>query len=530
MIRINNISLPLDYDDGDLIKYAAQALKISESSIKSAGLFKRSVDARKKNNVHFEAAIDIEVFKNEDRIARRSSKAKITEPYSYELKSSGKLEKRPVIIGCGPCGLFAGLILAQAGQEPLIIEQGKDVDRRTADVDVFRSRGLLDESSNIQFGEGGAGTFSDGKLNTGTKDKRIRKVLSEFTAHGAPEDIMYLAKPHIGTDILRNVVKNIRNDIISCGGEVIFDARLSDIEEKNGRICAVSYTAGNTVNRIETDNVILAIGHSARNTFEMLRSKGIAMQQKAFSMGVRIEHLQENINKQQYGDFYDHPRLKAADYKLAVHTKSGRGVYTFCMCPGGCVVAAASEKGRLVTNGMSEYARDMINANSAVLVGIDTDDFGSDDALAGIRLQRELEERAFSFGGENYHAPVQRVGEFLSRTSSAGFGSVIPSYRPGVEKTDLNRLLPGFMADSLREGLLLMDSRLKGFADEDAVLTAVESRSSSPVRILRNEKMQSVSMEGLYPCGEGAGYAGGIMSAAVDGIKAAEMILEMTQK
>ncbi len=525
MIRLNNVSLPLDYEDKPLSFYAAKALKVRSSDIKSASLYKRSVDARKKNNVHFEAALDVVLYSGEEKAVSKNSNARLTKPYSYKLPVCKKLMKRPVIVGTGPCGLFAGLILAQAGQKPILLERGRDVDSRTKDIDAFWSGGELDTVSNVQFGEGGAGTFSDGKLNTGTKDERIRKVLEEFASHGAPEDILYLAKPHIGTDKLRVTVRNIRNEIIDLGGNVIFEAQFCGFDKKDGKLSAIRYIKAENEHIIETDHAVLAIGHSARDTFSMLQEKGIFMQQKAFSMGVRIEHLQKSIDIRQYGSFAGHKALKAADYKLAVHPENGRGVYTFCMCPGGTVVAAASEKNRLAVNGMSEYARNGTNANSAVLVSIGTEDFGSDDVLAGIKLQRTLEEKAFIAGGGNYHAPIQRVGDFLRGKATTELGSVIPSYRPGVEMTDLSAFLPSFMTDSLKQGLLLMDGRLKGFADSDAVLTAVESRSSSPVRILRDETMQSVSLRGLYPCGEGAGYAGGIMSAAVDGIKAAEAIL-----
>lgn len=525
MLRINGVSLPLDYDEDKLRKAAAKAVNISVSNIKRISLYKRSVDARKKNSVHFEATVDVELQSGEKKIADKSSKAAIVEEYSYDLPVSKPLAKRPVIIGCGPCGLFAALILAQAGQKPIILERGYDVDRRSADVSSFLSTRLLNTESNIQFGEGGAGTFSDGKLTTGTKDKRIRKVLTEFASHGAPEEILYLAKPHIGTDKLRNTIKSIRNNIISLGGEVIFGARLTDISCENDTVTAAVYEKDGEQHVIETDNIILAIGHSARDTFQMLVDKNIAMEQKPFAMGVRIEHLQEQISRQQYGSFYNSPYLTAADYKLAVHLKNGRGVFTFCMCPGGTVVAAASETGQLVTNGMSEFARDGVNANSALLVGVSSDDFGSQDILAGVRLQRKLEKDAFILGGQNYNAPVQRVCDFMNKQKTSTLGSVIPSYRPGYELTDLDLCLPSFITDSLREGLVQMDRRMNGFACADAVLTAVESRSSSPVRILRGESMDSLSLKGLYPCGEGAGYAGGIMSAAVDGIKAAEMIL-----
>ena len=530
MIRINDISLPLDYNENTIKKEAAKKLKINVSEIKYASLYKRSVDARKKNNVHFQATVDVKLNGKEKNIADKIRSAAIVDEYRYELPKSKPLAQRPVVVGSGPCGLFAALILAEAGQRPVLIERGRDVDSRTEDVNKFWNVGELDTTSNVQFGEGGAGTFSDGKLTTGTKDSRTRKVLLEFTENGAPEEILYLAKPHIGTDKLKITVKNIRNKIISLGGEVFFETKLTGFKTKDNAIVAVEVEHNNTKQIIPTDNVILAVGHSARDTFKMLDDSGIKMEQKAFSMGARIEHLQENINKQQYGDFWNSPYLSAADYKLAVHLKSGRGVYTFCMCPGGSVVAAASESGRLVTNGMSEFARDKTNANSALLVGINPEDFGSDDILAGVELQRKLESNAFKCGGENYHAPVQRVCDFMNKQKSNSIGSVVPGYKPGYELTSLDLCLPEYITDSMREGIQLMDNKLKGFSDGDAILTAVESRSSSPVRILRSENMQSVSLAGLYPCGEGAGFAGGIISAAVDGIKAAEMILFSTIK
>ena len=528
MIRLNDIALPLDYNEDTLKKEAAKKLKTSPDNIKYISLYRRSVDARKKGQLRFLASADIKLVQGEKRAVSVCRSASAVSEYKYIIPQSRRLEKRPVIIGSGPCGMFAALILAKAGQSPIIIERGQDADRRTADVESFNRTGILDTSSNIQFGEGGAGTFSDGKLNTGTKDSRIRQVLLEFTAHGAPEEILYLAKPHIGTDILRTVVKNIRKTIISLGGEYRFGAKLTDIVIKDGKITGAVLSQGGSTFTIDTDNIILAIGHSARDTFEMLHSKGVPMEQKPFAAGVRIEHLQESISRAQYGDVYRHPALGAADYKLAVHLPGGRGVYTFCMCPGGTVVAAASEEGRLVTNGMSEFARDKANANSALLVGINIDDFGSTDVLAGIALQRKLEENAFSLGGGGYKAPVQRVCDLMQRQASTSLGSVVPSYTRGYTLTSLDRCLPVFITDSLREGLILMDKRIEGFADSDAVLTAVESRSSSPVRIIRDDMMQSPFARGLYPCGEGAGYAGGITSAAVDGIKAAEIILMRT--
>ena len=525
MIRLKDVSLPLTYDEAALRKAAAKKLNIDRREIQSVSLYKRSIDARKKEQIHFLAAVDVQLFSDEVAIAARCQSAEMMEEYHYELPCGKKLPKRPVIVGSGPCGMFAALVLAQCGQEPIIIERGRQVDRRTADVESFRTTGILDTVSNIQFGEGGAGTFSDGKLNTGTKDARIRKVLLELAAHGAPQEILYLAKPHIGTDYLRTTVRNIRRTIETLGGTYYFETKLTGLIAKNGQLTGIETECHGSRNIIETDHVILAIGHSARDTFEMLHQYGIRMEQKPFAMGVRIEHLQVNIDRSQYGRFYQHPVLGAADYKLAVHLNNGRGVYTFCMCPGGTVVAAASEEGRLVTNGMSEFARNQVNANAALLVGINTADFGSEDVLAGVALQRQLEQQAFQTGGGGYRAPVQRVGDFLHRERSARLGEVLPSYQPGYTLTDLDQCLPLFMTDSLREGLLLMDRRLHGFAHPDAVLTAVESRSSSPVRILRDETMQSVSLKGLYPCGEGAGYAGGITSAAVDGLKAAERVV-----
>lgn len=528
MIRVNDISLPLDYSGNTLKKAAAKKLNVSTADIISVSLYKRSIDARKKHQIHFQATVDVCLSINEASPAAKCRSASLVREYKYELPKSKRLEKPPVIAGSGPCGLFAALILAYAGQNPIVIERGKDVDSRTADVELFHSTGALDITSNVQFGEGGAGTFSDGKLNTGTKDKRIRKVLLEFAENGAPQEILYLSKPHIGTDMLKTTVKNLRKKILSLGGEFMFETKLTGIRSNGGRLKSVQLEHSGDSFEVETDHLVLAIGHSARDTFEMLRQSGIYMEQKPFAMGVRIEHLQSMINRSQYGEMYESPYLPSADYKLAVHTHGGRGVYTFCMCPGGEVVAAASEEGRLVTNGMSEFARDKTNANSALLVGITTKDFGSGDILAGVRLQRRLEECAFELGGGNYNAPVQRVCDFMERQASFNAGSVIPSYRPGYNFTSLDRCLPEFMTDSLREGILLMDEKLSGFAYGDAILTAVESRSSSPVRILRDDTMQSVSVKGLYPCGEGAGYAGGIMSAAVDGIKAAERILELS--
>ena len=523
MYRISEISMKLDGTEEDLKREAAARLKVSPGQIRAFKLYKKSVDARKKNDVHFICTVDVDCGQNH---SPRDPKITEAEPYRYELPAGKPREIRPVVVGFGPAGLFAALILAQAGQRPIVFERGSAVERRKEQVALFWKTGELDTESNVQFGEGGAGTFSDGKLNTGTKDSRARKVLEEFVAAGAPQEILYLAKPHIGTDRLPGTVKNIRERIITLGGEMHFETCLQNILLKDGRVTGVevkprrgsSYT-------LEADRVILAVGHSARDTFEMLYSLKLPMEQKPFSVGARIEHPQELVSRSQYGSFAGHPALGAADYKLAVHLKNGRGVYTFCMCPGGQVVAAASEEGRLVTNGMSNFARNGRNANAALLVSVGPKDFGSGHPLAGVEFQRRLEEQAFQLGGGDFRSPVQRVEDFLKRVPSKKIGGCQPTYLPGVTPCSLDDCLPDFITDSMRQGILLMEHKLKGFSHPDALLTAVESRSSSPVRILRGDGMQSVAVEGLYPCGEGAGYAGGIISAAVDGIKCAEQVV-----
>ncbi|NLJ32055.1 MAG: hypothetical protein GX424_10725 [Clostridiales bacterium] len=524
MYRVSELRLPLDGTEEDLKRLAAEKLKIPVSEIRSCSLYRKSVDARKKDRVHFICTADVECGR-----VRLPKNAKImeAEPYRYEPPKVVKQDARPVVVGFGPAGLFAALILAQAGQNPIVFERGSAVEQRGEQVAQFWKTGSLNPQSNVQFGEGGAGTFSDGKLNTGTKDSRARKVLEEFAAAGAPREILYEAKPHIGTDRLPGTVRSLREQIRSLGGEVFFDTVLENLLIRDGRVAGVEVRPKDGLPyRVEARKVVLAIGHSARDTFEMLHALGVPMERKAFSVGARIEHPQALIDRAQYGGFAGHPALGAADYRLAVHLPDGRGVYTFCMCPGGSVVAAASEEGRLVTNGMSCFARDGVNANSALLVGVGPEDFGGDHPLAGAAFQRRLEEAAFRLGGGSYCAPVQRVEDFLHRRASAVIGSVKPTYRPGVTPCGLDGCLPGFIADSMRRGILLMDARLHGFAYPDALLTAVETRSSSPVRILRGPAMESVGVGGLYPCGEGAGYAGGIISAAVDGVRCAEKILE----
>lgn len=525
MIRVNNLRIPLDYDDSTIKSKVCRELRIDKSAVKSATLFRRSVDARKKDDVHFLCSVDVELNTNENKILKRAKNAVAVKPYEYRLEK-WRGGASPVVVGMGPAGLFAALILAQSGAKPIVLERGRDVDSRTNDVNSFWKNGKLDTISNVQFGEGGAGTFSDGKLNTGTKDTRQRKVLEEFVRHGAPGEILYNAKPHIGTDKLKITVKNIRNEIIALGGQVLFEAKLTDILTRDGVVAAAEYEKNGKTERIETDSIILAIGHSARDTFEMIYGKKLPIEPKPFSVGARIEHLREKIDKSQYGKFAGNKNLGAASYKMNVRTKNGRGAYTFCMCPGGKVVNASSEEKRLCTNGMSEFARDEVNSNAALLVGVSPEDYGSDSPLAGMYFQRRLEEAAFKLGGESFFAPVQRVEDFLNSRKTKALGEVEPSVLPGYTFSDLNEILPDYVSNSMKEAITETGKKLKGFDHPDAVLTGLETRSSSPVRILRNaETLQSVGISGLYPCGEGAGYAGGIISAAVDGIKCAEKVI-----
>lgn len=528
MIRINNIHLPLNYDNEYVLNKATKALNVEKKAIKSYNIFRRSVDARKKDNIFFMTTLDVMLYSGEEKVCKRCKNAVIAKPYEYTIqKWNGGIS--PVVIGSGPAGLFAALILAQSGAKPILIERGRDVDSRTKDVNKFWTSGKLDTVSNVQFGEGGAGTFSDGKLNTGTKDSRQRKVLLEFVKHGAPDEILYNAKPHIGTDKLKETVKSIRNEIISLGGTVMFETQLVGFREKDGKIVAAEISKSGKTQEIETESIILAIGHSARDTFEMLYEKGLPIEAKAFSVGARIEHLREKIDRSQYGKFAGNKALGAANYKMNVHTDDGRGVYTFCMCPGGRVVNASSEENMLVTNGMSEFARNEINSNSALLVGVTPQDFGTGTPLSGMYFQRELEKKAFILGGGDYSAPVQRVEDFLKNQKSTFIGEVKPTIGPSYTTSNLSQCLPDFVTESMRKAICEMDKKLCGFADGDAILTGVETRSSSPIRILRNENMESVSVQGLYPCGEGAGYAGGIISATVDGIKCAEKIIEKSR-
>ena len=520
MIRIREISLHPAHIPEQLAYEAARLLKIPNSKVRQLKLVRRSIDARKKPDVRIVYTVDVKVEGNEEKILKKSGckRASIAPRTAYKPpRSAAEPDKRPVIVGFGPAGIFAGLVLALAGLRPLILERGADAQTRHKKVEHFFATGQLDTKTNVQFGEGGAGTFSDGKLNTGLNNPRIGWVLEQMVAAGAGEDILFDAKPHVGTDVLLHVVQNIRQRIVSLGGEVRFHTRLTGICRENGKITGV--VAGDET--IPCDQVILAIGHSARDTFRMLLDEEITMEPKPFSMGVRIEHPQSLVDLAQYGK-HD-PVLPPADYKLVKHLDN-ETVYTFCMCPGGYVVAAASEKGRVVTNGMSCSDRAGENANAALLVTLNPRDFPYDGPLGGVAWQEELEEKAYNVSG-SYRAPAQKVGDFLAGTPSTGAGAVKPTYRPGVSWCDLHTVLPEKITDALKTAIPMLDGNLKGFSHPDAVLTAPETRSSSPVRIPRNENMQSVSLAGLYPAGEGAGYAGGIMSAAIDGILCAEAVI-----
>ena len=521
MIRISSLRADLNYADRPLKQLAARALKISPDAVRSVTLIKQSIDARDKGDVHFVLTLDVDAHPAPRNLPRG---CQYIDPAPPETPiQPRKLAHRPLVVGMGPAGLFCALTLAELGLNPIVIERGRDVDARTRDVERYWAGEPLDVRSNVQFGEGGAGTFSDGKLTTGIKDRRINKVLHTFVRFGAPEEILYRAKPHVGTDLLKGVVKGMRQEIIRLGGEVRFETQLTGIRTEDGRVTGAILTSPEGEVVIDTDDIVLAIGHSARDTFRTLHAMGVPMEPKAFSIGARIEHPQSMIDRSQYGSAAGHPALGAAEYKVNVTLPSGRGVYTFCMCPGGQVVAAASADETVVTNGMSLHARAGENANAALLVGITPADFGSDDPLAGVAFQEKWEHAAFIAGGSNAHAPAQKVGDLLADRPSTKCGKVRPSYRPGVKWTTLRDCLPEFAYDSLREAIPQLDRRIRGFADPDAVLTGVETRSSSPVRILRDSLGQS-ALRGLYPTGEGAGYAGGITSAAVDGIRAAEHV------
>lgn len=522
MIKLQGLRLYPGEPESKLQKKAQHELGCE---IKGFRVLKRSVDARKKSDLALVYTILVEV-QHEAQVLKkcRSKKASAYQEKSYVFPVQHiRFPSRPVIVGTGPAGLFCGLTMARAGARPILLERGCDVDTRTDEVNKFWENGQLNLISNVQFGEGGAGTFSDGKLNTGVNDIRMRYILEQFTDFGAPKEILWDAAPHVGTDYLRIVVKNIRQELLALGADIRFGHRLSKICTEAGRLTGLQVCAEQGEYFLPADRVVLAIGHSARDTFRMLYETGVIMEQKQFAMGVRIEHLQKNITYAQYGA--EIAGLPTPSYKLSCHLDSGRGVFSFCVCPGGMVVAAASEKGRLCTNGMSNHARNEENINGGLLVTVFPSDFGSTHPLAGIQLQERLEEDAFQVGGGSYYAPCQRVGDFLRHIPSAGPGQVIPSYRPGVTWTDLHQCLPDFLSQALETALPQLGKKLHGFDDPDAVLTAVESRSSSPVRIPRDANGQC-NIAGIYPCGEGAGYAGGIMSAAADGIRTAERMVQ----
>ncbi|MEN6461177.1 MAG: FAD-dependent protein [Syntrophomonas sp.] len=530
MIRLSDIKIRInkasnyEMERQALRNIILSKLRINEKELIEFKIFKKSIDARKKDEIFYVYTIDAGVH-NEKRIFGKGSSKGITPTpdlsYQFVRLGTEQMTERPVIIGMGPAGLFAGLMLARSSYMPIILERGEDVETRTAKINRFWNNSLLDTESNVQFGEGGAGTFSDGKLTTLINDRRCRTILEEFIKAGAPPEILYKSKPHVGTDMLKSTVKNIREEIIAYGGEVRFRSKVTDFIIKDGNIEAVVI---NDNERLNCKIILLAIGHSARDTFEVLHRRGIVMNQKSFSIGVRIEHPQDIIDKSQYGDAAGYPGLGAADYKLAYHSKSGRSAYTFCMCPGGYVVAAASEERCLVTNGMSEYMRDGNNANSALLVGVTPADYPSQHPLAGIEFQRRWEGLAYQLGGENYRAPAQLTGDFLADQPSTQWGSVKPTYKPGIVFAQLKNCLPDYVIETLKEAVMYFDTRIKGFAMPDSILTGVETRSSSPVRINRDENFLS-NIQGIYPMGEGAGYAGGIMSSAVDGVKTAEKVM-----
>lgn len=513
MIKITNIKIRADLSDDELFEKIYKKYKINKNDVTERRIIKKSIDARNKADIFYNYSVELEC-KNENKI-KNIQIVKKEEP--FKIIVNRKSSKRPIIIGAGPAGLFSALTLAQNGIKPIIIEQGKTVDERKKDVEEFQKTGKLNTLSNVQFGEGGAGTFSDGKLTSGIHNPLCKIVLKEFYNFGAPEQILYINKPHIGTDNLINIIRNMRNEIIKLGGEFLFNEKVTDFEFENSKVTAVICSK-----RIETDTVILAIGHSARSTFEKLYEKGVKMEKKNFSIGVRIEHKQSMINKSQYGEITK-LKLPPAEYKMAYHGEN-RSCYTFCMCPGGTVIASSSEPETIVTNGMSVYARNGENANSAVLVNVTPNDFKGESPLEGMYFQKDLEQKAFKLGGSNYNAPIQRFEDFENNVKSTHIGEIKPTYKPGVTLSNLNEILPDFISKTLIEGIKYFDKSIKGFAHPDAILTGVETRSSSPVQITRNENKQS-NIKGLYPCGEGAGYAGGIMSAAVDGIKCAIAVL-----
>lgn len=530
MLKIENIKLAPGADMAALTAEAARILKVREKDLLSLRVLRRSVDARE--DVALVCTVEA-ALKDEAAVLRRCRSKRVSrlerKPGYLPPAPVPAPEIPPVVVGAGPAGLFAALVLAKAGLRPILLERGRPVERRRADVERFWSTGKLDPASNVQFGEGGAGAFSDGKLNTGTRDIRHRFILEQLAACGAPEDILIDAKPHVGTDYLHTTLRNLRRELLDLGADIRFESRLTDLDIRDGRLAGITVTGPNGAYALPCRRLALCPGHSARDTFELLYARGVPMEAKPFAVGVRIEHRQADCDAAQYRQYAGHPGLPASTYKLSCHLPGGRSAFSFCVCPGGEVVAAASEQERVVTNGMSEFARDRENINGALLVNVTPEDFGGEGPLAGIAFQRELEHAAYRLGGGRYSAPAQRVEDFLAKRPSAGPGRVRPSYRPGVVWTDLRQCLPPFVADAMAEALPILGRKLRGYDAPDAVLTAVESRSSSPVRIPRDETYQS-AVRGLYPCGEGAGYAGGILSAAADGMRCAEQICTQYMK
>ena len=530
MLRLTEIKLPLDHPETALKAAVLKRLGIPEHELIRFEIHRRGYDARKRGQIALVYTLDVEITR-EAAVLKRLAGDKHVVPtpdmtYQFVARAPDGFDNRPVVIGAGPCGLLATLVLAQMGFKPLLLERGKAVRERTKDTWGLWRQGKLDPESNVQFGEGGAGTFSDGKLYSQIKDPQHhgRKVLEEFVKAGAPEEILYVSKPHIGTFKLVSMVEHMRETITALGGEVRFQSKVTDLDIADGQVRGVVLAGGEL---IRADHVVLALGHSARDTFRMLHARGVFVEPKPFSVGLRIEHPQSLIDACRFGPQAGHPTLGAADYKLVHHAGNGRSAYSFCMCPGGTVVAATSEEGRVVTNGMSQYSRNERNANAAIVVGITPADFPGDvarDPLAGMEFQRHWEEMAFRAGGGSYAAPAQKVGDFLAGRPSTGPGAVIPSYTPGVHWTDLSTCLPDYVITTIREALPAFDRQIKGFAMADAVLTGVETRTSSPIRITRGADGQSLNTRGLYPAGEGAGYAGGILSAAVDGLQVAEAV------
>jgi uncharacterized protein len=528
VIRITELALPLDYPPDALRAAVLKRLQIRDADLLEVQLFKRSYDARKKNAIKFVCVVDVSVS-DEAAVLRRFARdhqVKSAPDTSYHpvAKAPAQLADRPVVVGFGPGGLFAALLLAQMGFKPIVLERGRDVRRRTQDTWALWRKKILTPESNVQFGEGGAGLFSDGKLYSQIKDPKFygRKVMHEFVRAGAPEEILFVSKPHIGTFRLTGVVEKMRAEIISLGGEVRFESKVTDVLIDAGQIQGVALENGE---EIRARHVVLALGHSSRDTLRMLEKRQVFLEAKPFALGFRIEHPQSLIDVARFGKFAGHPELGAADYKLVHHASNGRSVYSFCMCPGGTVVAATSETGRVVTNGMSQYSRNERNANAGIVVAINPEPDYPGGPLAGVALQEALEEKAFELGGGDYCAPGQLVGDFLRGVPSTKLGAVTPSYTPGVLLGDLATALPAYAIDAIREALPMFGQQIRGFDREDAVLTGIESRTSSPVRITRDaESLQSLNVRGLYPCGEGAGYAGGILSAGVDGIKVAEAV------